>query len=81
MSAKIITLQEDAPRIDRVILKNGDILLIRTDFTDDTDHPYRVITLGGREIRDPEIAFYLRVGERITVGILMEALGPDWVVW
>lgn len=80
MGARIVTMREDAPPVDRIIRADGGVCLIEPFFMADEPPDYVVLLFTKEHVLDTSIAFYVRVGEKITTGILYEALGPDHIV-
>jgi hypothetical protein len=79
MGARIITTQSPH-RVNRIIRSNGQVLLIEPFEMADEPPDYVVTAFTKEHVLDTAVAFYVRADEDITVGMLMEALGPDWVV-
>ena len=67
--------------VNRVILSSGDIVFVSEVMRDEDGVPKAVKTPSGTWYTDGQIAYYLETDDEITVGVLLEALGPDWVVF
>jgi hypothetical protein len=80
MGARIITTRDNAPQVNRIIRADGGVCLIEPFFMADESPDYVTLLFTKEHVLDTSIAFYVRVGENITTGVLCEALGPDHIV-
>jgi hypothetical protein len=69
--------------VNRVILGTGNIWYIHPFVMPDDgpDPDYEIYPQGwNTPLNDHDVAFYVEEGASITLGMLVEALGSDWVV-
>jgi len=78
--SRVLTYASSEP-VTRVLLTDGSLLVVLPIPIVEGIQPVGVHGAFTREFHpDSEVAFYIRRDEEVTVGMLMEAFGPDAVV-